>query len=214
MSTESMKKAQCSLFTNWTVPEQPHTFDIWQSQVTPKSCPQSKTFVPSSRPLLLLQQPVRRQNSLDISTERATGARKWSYGGHIQTLDAWIKISGSAYQNMPGLVLILGQVKVLPHQNICCSLRSRLHEIPTMIRTIPHGLEDNHACKWLSDNFPGILTYVLFLENCLNPFACKVVCQSTWKGPFSSYKYGTDLSPRLIVLRTCPHGLENNHACK
>ena len=31
---------------------------------------------------------------------------------------------------------------------------------------IPHDLENNHACKWNSDNFPGMLTYVLFLENC------------------------------------------------
>ena len=49
---------------------------------------------------------------------------------------------------------------------ICCTLRSGLHEIPTMIRTFPCGLENTHACKWISDNFPGMLTYVLFLENC------------------------------------------------
>ena len=36
-----------------------------------------------------------------------------------------------------------------------------------MIRTFPHGLENNHAFKWISDNFPGMLIYVLFLENCL-----------------------------------------------
>ena len=30
-----------------------------------------------------------------------------------------------------------------------CTLRSGLHEIPTMIRTFPHGLENNHACKWI-----------------------------------------------------------------
>ena len=49
---------------------------------------------------------------------------------------------------------------------LSCTLRSGLHEIPTIIRTFPHGLENNHACKWTSDNFPGMLTYVLFLENC------------------------------------------------
>ena len=55
-----------------------------------------------------------------------------------------------------------------PHMKwIRCTLRSGLHEIPTMIRTFPHRLENNHACKWISDNFPGMLTYVLFLENCL-----------------------------------------------
>ena len=29
-----------------------------------------------------------------------------------------------------------------------------------------------------------------------NPFSCMVVLQSMWKYPFSSFKYGTDLSPR------------------
>ena len=52
----------------------------------------------------------------------------------------------------------------------CCTLRSGLHEIPLMIKTFPHGFEDNHACKWISDNFPGMLT-------------CMVVLQSMWKGP-------------------------------
>ena len=50
---------------------------------------------------------------------------------------------------------------------MCCTLRSGLHKIPTMIRTFPHGSENNHACKWISDKFPWMLTYVLFLENCL-----------------------------------------------
>ena len=49
---------------------------------------------------------------------------------------------------------------------ICCTLRSGFYEIPTMIRTFPHGLENNHACKWTSDNFSGMLTYKVFLENC------------------------------------------------
>ena len=48
-----------------------------------------------------------------------------------------------------------------------CTLRSGLREIPTMIRTSPHGLENNHACQWVFDNFPGLLTYILFLEICL-----------------------------------------------
>ena len=25
-----------------------------------------------------------------------------------------------------------------------------------LLRTFPHGLKNNHACKWISDNFPGI----------------------------------------------------------
>ena len=46
---------------------------------------------------------------------------------------------------------------------ISCTLRSGLHEIPTMNRTFPHGLEYNQ----FSDNFPGMLKNILFLENCL-----------------------------------------------
>ena len=42
---------------------------------------------------------------------------------------------------------------------IGCTLRSILHEILLMIRTFPRGLENNHACKGISDNFPGVLTY-------------------------------------------------------
>ena len=49
---------------------------------------------------------------------------------------------------------------------IGCTLRSGLHEIPTMIRTFPHGFEKNHAWKWTSDSFPRMLTDVLFLLNC------------------------------------------------
>ena len=47
-----------------------------------------------------------------------------------------------------------------------CTLRSGLHETTKMIRIFPNGFEINHACKWTSDNFPGMLTYLLFLENC------------------------------------------------
>ena len=50
--------------------------------------------------------------------------------------------------------------------HICCTLRSGLHEIPTVIRTFSHGLKNNHAYKWTFDNFPVMLTYELFLENC------------------------------------------------
>ena len=58
---------------------------------------------------------------------------------------------------------------------ICCTLRSGLHEIPTMIRTFPHELENNHACKWIFENFPRILTYIYSWKIVLIPFACMVV---------------------------------------
>ena len=59
--------------------------------------------------------------------------------------------------------------------NVCCTLTSGLHEIPTMVRTFPHGLEYNHICKWISDNFQGMLTYILCLENQLK-FICMHGC--------------------------------------
>ena len=32
--------------------------------------------------------------------------------------------------------------------------------------TFPHGLENNHACKWILNNFPAIIHLSAFLENC------------------------------------------------
>ena len=49
---------------------------------------------------------------------------------------------------------------------LSCTLRFGLHEIPIMNRTLPCGLGNNIACTRIFDNFPGMLTYVLFLENC------------------------------------------------
>ena len=47
-----------------------------------------------------------------------------------------------------------------------CTLRTGLHKIPTMIDTFLCGLENTHACKWISDNFPGITHISAFLESC------------------------------------------------
>ena len=41
-----------------------------------------------------------------------------------------------------------------------CTIRSGLHEIPTMIMTFPFGLKNNHACKQISDNFSRNNTFV------------------------------------------------------
>ena len=61
----------------------------------------------------------------------------------------------------------VAQTSVNQNKNsLCCTLRSGHHKISTMIRTFQHGLEKNHACKWTFDNFPGMLTYKLVLENC------------------------------------------------
>ena len=59
--------------------------------------------------------------------------------------------------------------------DIGCTLRTGLHEIPALIRTCPHGLENIHASKWISDKFHGMLTYILFLEN-----GQKFICMHVW----------------------------------
>ena len=95
-------------------------------------------------------------------------------------------------------------------QYLSCTLRSGLHAIPKMIRTFPHGLENNHACKWISEHFPGVLTHVLFafhLQAWFSSNPCGKVL-------FLPKSMGQIFPLDLIHLRTCSHGLENNHACK
>ena len=101
------------------------------------------------------------------------------------------------YQNSSGMGDIYGQES--PGW-ICCTLRSGLHEIPTMIRTIPHGLDNNHACKWISDNFPGMLICILFLENCLKSICMHAYSPIHVERSIFFLKYGTDLSPRFDTL--------------
>ena len=65
------------------------------------------------------------------------------------------------------LTLGEGQICTNKYINVYVALGSGLHEILTMIRTFPRGFQNNHSCKWISDNFLGMLTFLLFLENCL-----------------------------------------------
>ena len=60
--------------------------------------------------------------------------------------------------------LILTSIEFCETIYIYCTVISGLHGISTMIRIFPCGLENNHTCKWISHNFPGMLTYLLFLE--------------------------------------------------
>ena len=72
-----------------------------------------------------------------------------------------------------------------PCGQVLKNIKSRGQICPILLRrkrTFPHGLQNNHACKWILDNFPGIIYVSAFLENCLNPFARMVVLQSMWKG--------------------------------
>ena len=61
---------------------------------------------------------------------------------------------------------------------LCCTLRSRQHKIPTMIRTFSCGFENTHACKWISDNLLGITHMSAFLENC-QKIICIYCCSKT-----------------------------------
>ena len=73
--------------------------------------------------------------------------------------------------NTSALIFCKNQLKI----SLCCTLRSRQHVIPTMIRTLPRGFENNHACKWISDNFLGITHMSALLENC-QKFICIYSC--------------------------------------
>ena len=94
---------------------------------------------------------------------------------------------------------------------IFCTLRCGLHEITTLIRTFPHGLENNHARKWTCNNFQEMLTYVFFLENCP-----KNICIHSYSPIYvDSIKARGQICPILWRRkRTLPRGLENNHAYK
>ena len=93
--------------------------------------------------------------------------------------------------------------------SICCTLRSGLHEIPTIISTFLHGLKNNH------DNFtrkayiciiPGKLS-----ENNLHAW----LFSNPYGHVLKSIKSRGQIRPILLRRkRAFPHGLENNNKCK
>ena len=76
-----------------------------------------------------------------------------------------------------------------------------------MIRTFPHGLENNHACKWISDNFPGVLTYVLLSKIHLHTWSFS---KPRGKVLFLCKSMGQIRPLDLILLKICPHGWSPN----
>ena len=50
--------------------------------------------------------------------------------------------------------------------NICCTLRSWLHEILALIMTLSPGMEKNYTLEWSFKSFPGISSMSGGLENC------------------------------------------------
>ena len=83
-----------------------------------------------------------------------------------------------------------------------------------MIRTFPHGFENNHACKWTSDNFPGMLTCIVpgkLSENHLHAYLFSNPCGQVLKV--------SNLGDKSVAYffgrkRTFSRELENNHACE
>ena len=56
-----------------------------------------------------------------------------------------------------------------PCEQIFKSIKYSGQICPVLLRrkkTFPCGLENNHACKWILDNFPGIVHMSTFLEKC------------------------------------------------
>ena len=57
-----------------------------------------------------------------------------------------------------------------PCGQVLNSIKSKGQICPIILRrkrTFPHGLENNHACKWILDNFSWIISMSAFLGNCL-----------------------------------------------
>ena len=99
-------------------------------------------------------------------------------------------------------------------KQVSCTLSFSIHEIPTMIGTLPCGLENNHACKWISDKSPGMLTYMFFLENCEKSI-CMHGCSPINEERFLRVSNLGDKSvPYFKEESTLPRGLETNHARK
>ena len=71
-------------------------------------------------------------------------------------------------------ILFYAVCLALISNSICCTLRSGLHEIPTMM-TFPHGLKNNHACKWTSDNFQECFQMYYSWKIVKKPFSCMVI---------------------------------------
>ena len=69
-----------------------------------------------------------------------------------------------------------------PCGQVLKSIKYRGQICPILLRrkkTFPHKLENNHACKWILDNFPGIIHTSEFLENCPK-FICMHCCSPTY----------------------------------
>ena len=65
-----------------------------------------------------------------------------------------------------------------PCGQVLKSIQSRGQICPIPLRrkrTFPCGLENNQTCKWILDNFPGIMRMSAFVENC-QKFICMYGC--------------------------------------
>ena len=76
---------------------------------------------------------------------------------------------------------------------LCCTLRSGLHEIPTMIRTFSNGFEKTMHADGLLTIFQECLHMYYSWKIVTIPFACMVILQSMWTGPYKYQIQGTKL---------------------
>ena len=113
----------------------------------------------------IIQQSQRVERGGSSYSRRKQGDRGGCLGklsnkcGQILNVDMYLQTLFSQQTK-----LILTSIEFYETIYICCTVISGLHGISTMSRTFPCGLENNHTCKWISHNFPGMLTYLLFLE--------------------------------------------------
>ena len=72
-------------------------------------------------------------------------------------------------------------------------------------RIFPHGLENNHAWKWILDDFPGIIYMSAFLENCQN-FICRLHCSPILVE--RAYPKDPQIVPYPLTTLKCSHAFK------
>ena len=102
-----------------------------------------------------IRTPWNSNNDLDLSP--------WIGEQPCMQMDLW-KFSRNAYICfIPGKLSenhLHARLFSNPCGQVLKSIKSRGQIFPMLLRrkrTFPHGLENNHACKWTLDNFPGII---------------------------------------------------------
>ena len=93
--------------------------------------------------------------------------------------------------------------------NICCTLRSWLHEISALIMTLSPGLEKNFTYSGVPRVFQEWQVCQGAWKTVRNTFQSPNVLQSRRQGPKMCKNKGTNLSRNLTSNRILSRGLEN-----